>query len=77
MPKKTKNFEQSLARLNEVVLSLEKGDRPLSESMALFEEGAGLVKDCSRMLDEAEQKVSLLKRDLNDNPMEVEYDAAE
>lgn len=75
MPKKTMNFEQSLARLDEIVNSLEKGDRPLSESMALFEEGAGLVKSCSRMLDEAEQKVMLLKKDFDGNPVEVEYDA--
>jgi len=75
MPRKVLNFEQSLARLNEVVNSLEKGDRPLSESMALFEEGAGLVKVCTKMLDEAEQKVTLLKKDMDGAPVEVEYDA--
>ena len=28
--------------------------------MALFEEGAKLLRECTRQLDEAEQKVSLL-----------------
>ena len=28
--------------------------------MTLFEEGAGLLRECTRQLDEAEQKVTLL-----------------
>lgn len=55
-------FEESLARLEEIVRHLESGDRPLDESLALFEEGAGLVKSCTEMLDKAEQKVSILRK---------------
>ena len=32
-------FEQQLARLEEIVAALEKGDAPLADSLALFEEG--------------------------------------
>lgn len=58
--KKKLNFEGSMARLEEIVSLLEKGDAPLEQAMALFEEGAVLLRECTRQLDEAEQKVSLL-----------------
>lgn len=53
-------FESSIKRLEEVVRLLEKGDAPLNEALALFEEGTSLIKNCSKMLDDAEQKVTLL-----------------
>ena len=58
--KKKLTFEQSVARLEEIVSQLERGDAPLEQAMALFEEGAGLLRECTRQLDEAEQKVTLL-----------------
>ena len=54
MAVKKLSFEQSLTRLDEIVRHLEKGDLPLSESLSLYEEGTGLIKSCSKMLDEAE-----------------------
>ena len=58
--KKKLNFEGSMTRLEEIVSLLEKGDAPLDQAMSLFEEGAKLLRECTRQLDEAEQKVSLL-----------------
>ena len=58
--KKKLNFEGSMARLEEIVSLLERGDAPLEQAMTLFEEGAKLLRECTRQLDEAEQKVSLL-----------------
>lgn len=58
--KKKLDFEGSMSRLEEIVSRLEKGDVPLEQAMALFEEGAKLLRECTRQLDEAEQKVSLL-----------------
>ena len=52
-----KTFEDNLARLEEIVAALEKGDAKLAESLKLFEEGSKLVSDCGAMLDKAEQKV--------------------
>ena len=54
------NFEASMTRLEEIVSLLERGDAPLEQVMTLFEEGAGLLRECTRQLDEAEQKVTLL-----------------
>ena len=58
--KNEKNFEQSMARLDEIVSLLENGSAPLEESLALFEEGVGLVKDCTALLDRAEAKIKIL-----------------
>ena len=69
-----KTFEQSLARLEEIVSLLEKGDAPLAESLGLFEEGAGLVRECGAMLDEAEQKVVKLRKSADGSPEELPFE---
>ena len=71
MAVKKLSFEQSLSRLDEIVRHLEKGDLPLSESLSLYEEGTGLIKSCSKMLDEAEQKVVKLKKGPDRAPIEL------
>jgi exodeoxyribonuclease VII small subunit len=53
-------FEQLMKRIEEITTTIEKGDRPLDESIALFEEGMRLFKACQRKLDDAERKVSVL-----------------
>ena len=60
MAEKKLTFEAAMARLEQVVSLLEKGDTPLEEAMALFEEGTGLLKQCSKTLDKAEQQVAKL-----------------
>ena len=79
MPPKKQNisFEQALARLDEIVRSLEGGDLVLSDSLALYEEGTGLIKLCSKMLDQAEQKVVKLKKGPDRAPVELEFEDEE
>lgn len=50
-------FEKAIARLEEIVHSLESGEQPLEESLKLFEEGSALASLCYRKLDGAEQKI--------------------
>ena len=69
-----KSFEQSLSRLDEIVRHLEKGDLPLGESLALYEEGTALIASCSKMLDEAEQKVVKLKKGPDRSPVELDFE---
>lgn len=57
-----KTFEDNIARLEEIVTALEKGDAKLADSLKLFEEGTKLVHDCGAMLDKAEQKVAKLSK---------------
>ena len=54
------NFEKSMAELEKIVDSLEKGEVTLEESLALFEKGVKLSKTCQSILDKAEKKVSVL-----------------
>ena len=68
------SFEESLNRLDEIVRHLEKGDLPLSESLTLFEEGTGLLSSCSKMLDEAEQKVVKLRKGPDRTPVELPFE---
>ncbi len=69
-----KSFEQSLARLEEIVKLLEKGDAPLAESLGLFEEGAGLIRSCGELLEKAEQKVVQLKKGEDGAPQELPFE---
>jgi exodeoxyribonuclease VII small subunit len=58
-----KKFETALARLEEIVQELEKGDIPLEQSLKLFEEGIKLSRICNKRLEEAERKVEILIKD--------------
>lgn len=62
-----KKFEAALARLEEIVQELEKGDLPLEQSLKLFEEGIKLSRICNSRLEEAERKVEILMKDKNGN----------
>lgn len=54
------HFERSLASLSELVTQMEQGNLPLEQSLAYFEQGIRLVRDCQQALQEAEHKVQIL-----------------
>lgn len=64
--KASDNFEDKLARLEEITTSLEKSDIGLEDSIQLFEEGVKLSKECLSVLEKAELKVTILKKDLSE-----------
>ncbi len=72
--KQTLSFEKALSRLDEIVRHLENGDLPLNDSLALYEEGAGLITACSKMLDEAEQRIVQLKKGPDRSPVETDFE---
>ena len=59
--KKTKSFEESLIRLQEISELLESDEVSLEESISLYEEGIILSNSCYELLDKAELKVTELK----------------
>ncbi len=77
MSTKKLTFEQAMARLEEIVTALERGDAPLEEALTLFEEGTALMKQCSTALDKAEQKVSKLLPGPGGTPEEVPMEEME
>jgi exodeoxyribonuclease VII small subunit len=56
------SFEASLEELERIVKELEKGELPLEQSLALFENGMRLSAECKRQLEEAETRVEMLMR---------------
>ena len=77
MSAKKVTFEQQLARLEEIVAALEKGDAPLADSLALFEEGNKLIAACSKQLDQAEQQVVKLMKGTDGAPVELPFETEE
>ena len=57
------NFEEAMKKLEEIATELEKNDIDLDTSVAKFEEGMKLSKQCSEMLEQAEKKISILIKD--------------
>lgn len=68
MKKKEPSFEEGLARLEELVLSLEDRGLSLDKALAAFEEGLSLSASLRKKLDEASGKVEVLTRDLAGRP---------
>ena len=64
MPKKASpsepTFEQAFKELEAILAKLESGELSLDESLALFERGQALAKQCGALLDAAELKVKQL-----------------
>jgi len=60
MTQKEASFEANLERLKKIVDGLESGDIPLKESMNKFKEGAEIIKQCYKELEDAELKVETL-----------------
>jgi exodeoxyribonuclease VII small subunit len=62
-PPRTENdprFDDTLARLQEIVGKLESGDLPLEDSLALFEEGVGLSRRAQGILEGAQKRIDEL-----------------
>lgn len=54
------DFEKAIKELEKIANSLENEQISLDESIALFEKGVKLSKDCSDYLESAKQKIILL-----------------
>lgn len=64
MKKEEKGFEESIEELEKIVESLENDELNLDDSIAKFEQGMKIAKDCNKKLEEAEKKITVL---LNEN----------
>jgi exodeoxyribonuclease VII small subunit len=57
MSNQNATFEANMQRLEQIVRAMERGDVALEESLKLFQEGTELVKNCAKLLDEAQLQV--------------------
>ena len=68
-----KTFEENMARLEQIVALLEKGDAQLTDSLALFEEGTTLAAQCRMELAGAEPKALKLMMGPDGAPIESDF----
>ncbi len=67
MTDKKHSFEESMDRLETIVRDLESNEKPLDETIALFEEGLKLVKNCDEKLKQFETQVDTLMKENGDS----------
>ena len=74
MPAKEKTFEESLNALEEIVQRLERGDVPLEEALAAFQEGMALSKQCQDTFEKAEKTLTKM---MTENNEEIVFEESE
>ena len=73
MNEKNRSFEQNMARLEQIVRAMERGDVALEESLKLFQEGTELVRSCSKLLDDAQLQVKKIMTAPDGSPVEEAF----
>lgn len=73
MNQENRTFESSMARLEQIVRIMERGDAPLEESLKLFQEGTELVKNCQKLLDDAQLQIKMVMMAPDGSPVEEEF----
>lgn len=68
------NFEDSIQQLDKIASELESGKLNLEESIKMFEEGMKLSSKCSKFLEDAEKRITVLVND-NGNIKEEDFTA--
>ena len=73
----TLSFEAALKRLEEIVRTLETGQAPLDESIALYAEGDKLKRQCEERLAAAQAKIDAITLGADGRPSGTQpFDAA-
>lgn len=70
------NFENNMEDLEKIVFELEKGDLNLDDSISKFEQGIKLSKECNKILEDAEKKITILL-EKNDELVEEDFNIDE
>ena len=73
---KLADFEAAMRELDEVVKAMESGELTLEQSLARFERGVALVKQCQSTLTTAELRIEQLSADGELTPLDAETDTA-
>jgi exodeoxyribonuclease VII small subunit len=71
MPSAPPSFESALQELESIVQAMEGGNAPLEESLAAYERGITLLRQCQDTLSMAEKKLQVLE-----NGVLRDFDAA-
>ena len=60
---KEKNFEDAMARLEEIVAQIDSEELGLEKQFALFKEGMGLARFCDAKLTEVQKSVDIVLKE--------------
>jgi exodeoxyribonuclease VII small subunit len=71
------SFEEAYDELEGIVDRLERGDLKLSEALAQYERGVGMLKRCRKILEGAERRLELLVQQADGELVTEEVDLAE
>ena len=71
------NFEENMEKLEKIVTDLEKGELNLDDSVKKFEEGINISKECNKILEDAEKKITILVKKEDGKTDEENFDAKE
>ncbi len=74
---KTKTFEESITELEEIVKTLEDGEAPLDDAVALFEKGMKLSAKCHEQLEKATQKIKILTEGADGTISQTDFEGGE
>ena len=61
------NFETSLMNLEKIVTELESGNLSLEDSLERYKQGINLIKNCNKLIEDAEKEVAKLTKDFKEN----------
>ena len=70
---KNKSFEEMMQSLEQIANELESGNLSLDDSVKKFEQGMEISKECSKVLENAEKKITILTKDSNNNVSEENF----
>ena len=73
MNQENQTFEASMARLEQIVRAMERGDVALEESLKLFQEGTELVRNCQKLLDDAQLQIKKIMTAPDGTPVEEDF----
>ena len=58
-------FDEALEKLEDITLTLERGDLSLEESLKMYEQGMELALACQKILLETENKIEVLNQKMD------------
>lgn len=70
MNQQNRTFEESMQRLEQIVRAMERGDVPLEESLKMFQEGTELVRNCGKLLENAQLQIKMIMTAPDGSPIE-------
>lgn len=71
--KENKKFEEMMEDLEQIAKDLESGNLSLDDSVKKFEQGMEISKECSKILEDAEKKITILTKNSDGELIEENF----